>query len=55
MTTYRKADPTTWQVSPWQAVRAQAKRIGKARTRSGERKRIVAWYELAKMALRSGK
>lgn len=42
------------QPSPWQAVRAQAKRIGKAKTKASKRKHIVAWCELAKKALKGG-
>lgn len=42
------------QPSPWQAVRAQAKRIGKAKTKTSKRKQIVAWCELAKKALKGG-
>lgn len=39
---------------PWQDVRAQAKRIGKAKTKTSKRKQIVAWCELAKKALKGG-
>lgn len=39
-------------VDPWKAAHIQAKRIGKAKTKAGKRKQIVAWCEMVKKAMR---
>lgn len=42
-------------VSPWKAAHIQAKRIGKAKTKSAKRKQIVAWCEMVKNAMRGAR